>query len=128
STKMNIEVGWIARANDSIYNQKLLPSSQSHAWYVKSQLIKNKQTDLSVYANYRILNYIEQNLPNDHSIITRVIYHDRFLKDFVQWFTIYETTSGSIAQQEFTYIEVAPGLGTHMWNDYNGNGIQQLEE
>lgn len=128
SAKMNIEVGWIARANDSVYNQKLLPSSQSHAWYVKSQLIKNKQTDLSVYANYRILNYIEQNLPNDHSLNSRIVYNDRFLKDFLQWSTIYETTSGSIAQQEFTYIEVEPGLGTHMWNDYNGNGIQELEE
>lgn len=128
SARMNIELGWITRANDSIYNQKLLSSTQSNAWYIKSQLLKTQTSELSVYANYRILDYLHQELPNDQSLNSRIVYTDRFLKEFVQWSTIYETTSGSIAQQEFTYIQVEPGLGTHMWNDYNENGIQELEE
>jgi hypothetical protein len=46
----------------------------------------------------------------------------------VQVTTAYETTSGTIAQQEFTYLEVEPGQGVYTWNDYNNNGIQELEE
>jgi hypothetical protein len=42
--------------------------------------------------------------------------------------TAYETTSGTIAQQEYTYLEVNPGLGVYTWIDYNGNGIQELQE
>lgn len=128
SAKMNIEIGWIARANDSIYNQRLQPSTYSNAWYIKSQLIKTTTSELSVYTNYRILKYLFTDENNEQSLNSRLVYTDRFFKEFVQWSTIYETTSGSIAQQEYTYIQVEPGLGTHMWNDYNGNGIQELEE
>ena len=46
----------------------------------------------------------------------------------LQLTTVYETLSGTIAQQEFTYLEVDPTQGTYMWNDYNGNGIQELQE
>lgn len=128
TTKMYIELGYQFRTNDSLQNNKLQRVTQSHAFYIKSQVFKTKTSDLNVYANYRILDYKYGNLPNENTLNSRIVYNDRFLKNFIQTATIYENTSGSIAQQEFTYIEVEPGLGTHMWNDYNQNGIQELEE
>jgi hypothetical protein len=41
---------------------------------------------------------------------------------------LYETNSGNLPQQEFTYIQVEPGLGHYKWIDINDNGIQELEE
>lgn len=128
SARMFVEVGYQFRTNDSLQNEALQRVTQSNAFYVKSQLFKTKVSDLNIYANYRILDYQNSILPNENTLNSRIVYNDRFFKDLVQWSTIYETTSGSVAQQEFTYIEVEPGLGTHMWNDYNGNGIQELEE
>ena len=128
SARMFIEVGYRFRTNDSLQNEALQRVTLSNAFYVKSQLFKTKTSDLNIYANYRILDYQNSILPNENTLNSRVVYNDRFFKDLIQWSTIYETTSGSVAQQEFTYIEVEPGLGTHMWNDYNGNGIQELEE
>jgi len=46
----------------------------------------------------------------------------------VQWNTIFETNSGTLPQQDFTYVEVEPGQGTYTWIDYNENGIQELDE
>jgi hypothetical protein len=46
----------------------------------------------------------------------------------IQTTTFYENNSGSIAQQEFTYLEVDPGRGVYMWNDYNNNNVQELQE
>ena len=40
----------------------------------------------------------------------------------------FETNSGNLPQQEFTFLEVEPGLGTYKWIDINGNNIQELEE
>jgi len=59
---------------------------------------------------------------------SRILYSDRFFGQILQTTTAYETSSGTIAQQEFTYLQVEPGQGVYMWNDYNGNGIQELQE
>lgn len=128
STKMYIELGYQFRANDSLQNNQLQRTTQANAFYVKSQVFKTKTSDLNIYANYRILDYKYGNLPTENTLNSRIAYNDRFFKNLIQTATVYENTSGSIAQQEFTYLEVEAGLGTHMWNDYNGNGIQELEE
>lgn len=128
STKMFIELGYQFRANDSLHNNKLQRTTQANVVYVKSQVFKTKTSDLNVYINYRILDFKKEHLPSENTLNSRISYNDRFFKNFIQTATVYENTSGSIAQQEFTYLEVEAGLGTHMWNDYNGNGIQELEE
>ncbi len=42
----------------------------------------------------------------------------------------YEIGSGQAPKQSFSYVEVAPGSGTHIWQDslYNNDGILQLNE
>ena len=31
-------------------------------------------------------------------------------------------------KKNFTYLKVAKGQGTHIWNDYNQNGIEEIDE
>ncbi len=125
--KTYIEVGYKFRVNDSLQNNLLRNVSNAHTIYAKSQLFKTQTSDLNIYTNYRSLKYTENNLV-EPTLNSRIVYNDRFLKNLLQTNTIYETAAGTVAQQEFTYIKVDAGLGTHMWNDYNNNGIQELEE
>jgi hypothetical protein len=37
----------------------------------------------------------------------------------IQGTSSYETNSGTLPQQEFTYLEVPTGQGVYTWNDYN---------
>jgi hypothetical protein len=46
----------------------------------------------------------------------------------IQGTSSYETNSGTLPQQEFTYLEVPTGQGVYTWNDYNTNGVQELQE
>ncbi|HLW62913.1 MAG TPA: hypothetical protein VKY33_05885, partial [Flavobacterium sp.] len=124
---MFVEMGYKYRVNDSLQNNILANVSKAHSFYVKAQLFKTETRDLTLYANYRRLRYTETS-ETEPSLNSRITYNDRFFNNLIQSNTVYETSSGSVAQQEFTYIQVEPGLGTHMWNDYNGNGIQELEE
>ncbi|OXA91671.1 hypothetical protein [Flavobacterium hercynium] len=128
STKVFVEVGYLQRRNDSLQNGILQHVNNSKMYVLKSKLIQNKKTDLAVYANYRTLDFTDSTRKTEPSLNSRILYNDRFFNQFMQIGSVYETSSGTIAQQEFTYIEVAAGQGVYTWNDYNGNGIQELEE
>lgn len=128
STKVFMELGYLNRTNDSLQNGILERVNTSHSYYLKSKLIQNDKTNLSLFVNYRNLSFKNAAIGNEPSLNSRLLYNDRFFDQLIQLTTAYETTSGSIPQQEFTYLEVEPGQGVYTWNDYNGNGIQELEE
>lgn len=127
STKVFFEIGMLQRANDSLQDGVLKRVNTSESYFFKSKVIQTIKSDLSVYVNYRNLKY-EDARGNEPSLNSRILYNDRFFKQFVQITSAYETNSGSIAQQEFNFIEVEPGRGVYAWNDYNNNGIQELQE
>src|SRR6218665_888359 len=128
STKVYMELGYLNRSNDSLQNGLLQRVNQSHSYYLKSKLIQTDKSDLSVFINYRSLKFTDAARGTEPSLNSRVLYNDRFFDQLVQISGAYETTSGTIPQQEFTYLEVEPGQGVYMWNDYNSNGIQELQE
>jgi hypothetical protein len=128
STSVFVELGYLNRSNDSIQSGIIKRVNNSQSYYLKSQLLKTDTRDLSVYVNYRNLKFTDLSIASEPSLNSRVVYNDRFFNQFIQLSTAYETNSGSIAQQEFTYLEVEPGRGIYSWNDYNNNEIQDLEE
>ncbi|MFD2822776.1 hypothetical protein ACFS5M_03785 [Lacinutrix iliipiscaria] len=128
STKVFAEVGYKHRVNDSLVDTNLQKVNTSNTYYLDSRIIQNNNTNLSLYANYRTLNNEDESLDNEESLNSRIQFSQKLFKQIVHWNTIYETNSGSLAQQEFTYVEVEPGQGAYTWIDYNNNGIQELEE
>lgn len=128
STKVFAEIGYLHRKNDSLQNGILQRVNTSQSYYLRSKLIATDKSDLSVFVNYRNLEYADETRENEPSLNSRILYNDRYFGQLMQVTTAYETSSGTIAQQEFTYLKVDPGQGVYMWNDYNGDEIQQLEE
>ena len=128
STKIFTEIGYKNRVNDSIKNNQLQKVNTSNTFYLDSRVIQNKNTNLSLYANYRTLKNTDKTIEDENSINSRLQFNQKLFKQIIQWNTIFETNSGRLPQQDFTYVEVEAGQGTYTWNDYNENGIQELEE
>ncbi len=128
SSKVFVEVGYQFRINDSIRNSVLKKVSASNTYFLKSRIIKSANAQLSLYANYRKLND-EINSDNDEQFLnSRLLYTQSLLKGGIQINSVLESNNGVIPQQDFTYVKVEPGEGIYVWNDYNNNGIQELEE
>ncbi len=128
STNIFAEIGYKNRVNDSIKNNEVTKVNTSNTYYLKSQLIKNTQTNLSVYVNYRKLNNEDEAIDDERSLNSRLQFNQKFFKQLINWNTVFETNSGTLPQQDFTYVEVDEGQGAYTWIDYNENGIQELEE
>ncbi len=126
SLRTKLEVGYQFKTSDSIQNFTLQQVNKSNNYYLKSTIIQNKKANLAVYANYR--QFTNSFFSKDKSINSKINYRQQLAANFIQWNTVYETSSGTIPQQEFNYLEVDSGKGFYTWNDYNQDGIQDLDE
>lgn len=128
STKVYAEVGYIKRFNDSLRNNSLERVNNSNTYYLKSRLIQNKSTNLQLFVNYRDLKSEDPNFEDEQSLNSRLNYNQKLFNNLIVWNTSFETNSGTLPQQDFTYVEVEAGQGAYTWIDYNENGIQELNE
>ena len=127
STKVFVEVGYRFRESDSLVTNRISTVNKAHTYYINTQLIKNQKTNLSLYTNFRNLQFTDDS-DDENALNSRLLYDQKLANNILRWNTVFETNSGTQAQQEFTFVEVDEGLGTFTWNDYNEDGIQQLEE
>ena len=120
------KIGFNFRNNDSIKSNQFAEINNRKTFYIDSKVIKNKSTNLSVFANYRIT---ENNFTEDEKTLnSRVVFSQKLFVNFVNVSTIYETSSGNVARQDFVYVKTEPGLGFYTWIDYNSDGIQDFNE
>jgi len=126
STNVFVEGGYNFRSTDSVRLGKLGNVSNAHTYFIKSKLIHNKNTDLGVFINYRTVKNIE--IEDERSLNSRINYRQSLWHNMLVLQTLYQTQAGNLPQQEFIYIEVEPGKGFYEWIDFNGNGIQELDE
>ncbi|MBT8244125.1 MAG: hypothetical protein HKP48_11010 [Winogradskyella sp.] len=136
STKVFVELGYIHRLNDSLRNNTSTPLSTgniqrvniSNTYYLKSRLIQNKTSNLQLFVNYRNLKAEDNTSQEEQSLNSRLNYNQRLFKNVLILNTSYETNSGTLPQQDFTFVEVEAGQGNFTWIDYNENGVQELGE
>jgi hypothetical protein len=126
TAKIFSKIGVNFRNNDSIKSNQFAEINHRKTFYIDSKLIKNKFTNLSVFANYRIT---QNNFTEDEKTLnSRVVFNQKLFDNFINFSTIYETSSGNVARQEYVYVKTEPGLGFYTWIDYNEDGIQDFNE
>jgi hypothetical protein len=126
TAKVFTKFGFNYRNNDSIRSNKFTEINNRRSFYINSKLVQNKNTNLNLYGNFRLT---QNNFSEDEkSLNSRLIFNQKLFHNFVNLSTVYETSSGNVARQEYIYIKTEPGLGFYTWIDYNSDGIQDFDE
>ena len=71
--------------------------STANTYFINSQLIQNKNTRLSLYANYRTVDNVQTE--DTEAINSRLIYNQKLFNNILNFNIVYETLSGNLAQQ-----------------------------
>lgn len=125
------QFNFFTRVNKFPYLGDLLQTDRSNNYNIQADLLQNRNHKFRINATYRQL-YVSRpviiNQQSDKSLLGRVEYLVNEWNGFLTGNALYETGSGQEQRRDFSYFEVPAGTGQYAWNDYNNDGIQQLNE
>mgnify|MGYP001813142848 CR=1 FL=1 len=126
STNVYTQFGANFRTTDSIQNTSFEQVNNSKTFYVKSTLLNTNTANLKAYVNYRTVE--NANFKDEASLNSKIVYNQQLFNQFLNFNTSYQSLSGTLPQQDYTYIKTEPGQGFYTWIDYNNNEIKELNE
>ncbi|HSG67260.1 MAG TPA: hypothetical protein VK994_01040, partial [Bacteroidales bacterium] len=112
-------------------NNALAASTFAREVGANTILSKNPANRISLTVTYRRLEIRDSTITDaepERVIVGRVEYFLRLFKGAITFNTYYEVGSGLEQKQSFSYLKVPSGEGVYTWIDYNGDGVEQLNE
>lgn len=84
----------------------------------------------TTYRQFKVMDsvFIRQGLKNQESMVSNLQIDQEWLNRALLSTTFIEYMSEREQKRQIAFVEVQPGTGTHLWNDYNNNGIQEINE
>ena len=93
-----------------------------------SKSIRQKIAVIGNYRNLKVVDTTYSTINPEESATGRVEYNLTTAKGVLTLSAFYEGGTGREPRRIYSFVEVASGTGNYSWNDYNGDGIPQLNE
>jgi hypothetical protein len=128
--KLKYSLDYSLRYDQEPYAGKIQPNSKTETtnMAVGGKLGKNHVVNTTFTYRYQNNERGPTKLQNEETVMGRGEWNANIFNKHVRSELLITSATGRQLQQKFVYVAVAPGLGNYVWIDYNGDGIQQLNE
>ena len=119
------------RRDRALREGRLTTSTLATAYAASLDLTRNPRNRLNTTFTYRKLEIADSTLTvqkPENTYLTRIDYDLTLWKGLAVIDLFNEFGSGLEQRREYIYVEVPSGQGLYIWNDYNGDGIKDLNE
>jgi len=128
TAKIHAQLTYYNRRDDSVRLGIMQRLTKSNGFILQSKLINKQEQRLEMMAHYRSVDYIYEKNPHENYITGNIRWYRSFFRGGMVVNAFYELGSGVEPQREFEYVKVTDGTGIYKWTDYNGDGLEQLDE
>ena len=128
-TKWRVSGG--QRRDRALRDGKLTTSTLATAYAFNLDLTKNPRNRLSTTFTYRTLEIADTTITTqkpENTYLTRIDYDLSLWKGAAVIDLFNEFGSGLEQAREYIYVQVPAGQGLYIWNDYDGDGVKDLNE
>lgn len=128
---LHYRMQYAQRSDWSVWEQQLQTQANSRQLQAEMEWLKFREHPLRLSFSYRTLSardtsWLMQQAEN--TLLGSLNYQGRFARGAVLA-SLYATLGSAMEDRtEYSYLKVADGQGTYQWIDYNGNGIEELDE
>lgn len=131
SVKLSVKGGFTRREDDGIRGKDFVHVTTADMANFGIGWNKNQKQRISLLLNYRNLKVIDTTYTTvkpEESATARLDYTLTAGNGAISFNTFYEGGTGREPRRLYSFVQVTPGTGAYSWNDYNGDGVPQLNE
>ncbi|HEX5653839.1 MAG TPA: hypothetical protein VFX58_12235 [Chitinophagaceae bacterium] len=124
-------ITFFTRADKYAAGQDFVRGDRSLNLNLQTELLANPNRQFYLNASFRklqVYNAVVSKQKEDETILGRAEYVMNEWKGLLSGNLLYEVGAGQEQRRDFAYLEVPAGTGQYAWNDYDSNGVQQLNE
>lgn len=131
SRKNKYDVTFFTRSDKYPAGKNFIRGDRSLNLNLQTELLANSKRQFYLNTTFRKLKVYDSTVSKqkeDNTILGRAEYVMSEWKGLVAGNVLYEVGAGQEQRRDFAYLEVPAGTGQYAWNDYNNDGVQQLNE
>jgi len=124
-------ITFFTRSDKYPLGNELIRGDRSYNFNLQTEIISSPHHQFILNTTLRklkLLNAAVSPQKDDNTILGRAEYFVNEWKGLLTGNALYEIGAGQEQKRDFAYLEVPAGTGQYAWVDYNGNGVQELNE